>query len=66
VVRPFIYALLIKYGFQVNAAGRLLNPAAVFCANRNLYYAMLSRPMPAPTLGWNTGAPMCKPVYATS
>ncbi|NRF70969.1 Fic family protein [Aquincola sp. S2] len=42
VVRLFTYALLIKYGFQVSAAGRLLNPAAVFCADRNRYYAMLS------------------------
>ncbi|WP_374566169.1 Fic family protein [Ideonella sp.] len=42
VVRLFTYALLIKYGFQVTAAGRLLNPAAVFCADRNRYYAMLS------------------------
>ena len=43
VVRLLTYAMLIKYGFQVSAAGRLLNPAAVFCANRNLYYAMLSQ-----------------------
>lgn len=41
VVRLFTYALLIKYGFRVNAAGRLLNPAAVFCADRNRYYSML-------------------------
>jgi Fic family protein len=41
VVRLFTYALLIKYGFQVSAAGRLLNPAAVFCADRNRYYQML-------------------------
>lgn len=43
VVRLLTYALLIKYGFQVSAVGRLLNPAAVFCANRNQYYAMLSK-----------------------
>lgn len=42
VVRLFTYALLIKYGFQVTAAGRLLNPAAVFCADRNKYYAQLA------------------------
>lgn len=42
VVRLLTYALLIKYGFQVSAVGRLLNPAAVFCADRNRYYAMLS------------------------
>jgi Fic family protein len=41
VVRLLTYALLIKYGFQVSTAGRLLNPAAVFCADRNRYYAML-------------------------
>src|SRR5438067_567203 len=43
VVRLFTYALLIKFGFQVSAAGRLLNPAAVFCADRNRYYAMLAQ-----------------------
>ena len=41
VVRLLTYALLIKFGFQVNALGRLLNPAAVFCANRDRYYTML-------------------------
>ena len=43
VVRLFTYGLLIKYGFQVSAAGRLLNPAAVFCADRNRYYGMLAQ-----------------------
>lgn len=43
VVRLLTHAMLIKYGFQVTAAGRLLNPAAVFCADRNRYYAMLDR-----------------------
>lgn len=44
VVRLLTYALLIKYGFRVSADdGRLLNPAAVFCADREKYYAMLSR-----------------------
>ena len=46
VVRLLTYALLIKYGFQVSAhwgdAGRLLNPAAVFCADRARYYALLA------------------------
>lgn len=43
VVRLFTYALLIKYGFRMTAEdGRLLNPAAVFCADREKYYAMLS------------------------
>ncbi|MFO1253554.1 MAG: Fic family protein, partial [Inhella sp.] len=42
VVRLLTYAMLIKYGFQVSAAGRLLNPAAVLCADRNRYCAMLA------------------------
>jgi Fic family protein len=41
VVRLLTYAMLIKYGFQVSGMGRLLNPAAVFCADRNRYYTML-------------------------
>ena len=43
VVRLLTYAMLIKYGFQVNGIGRLLNPAAVFCADRNRYYTMLGQ-----------------------
>lgn len=43
VVRLITYALLIKYGFKVTADdGRLLNPAAVFCADREQYYEMLN------------------------
>ena len=43
VVRLVTYALLVKYGFRVSADdGRLLNPAAVFCADRDRYYAMLA------------------------
>jgi len=41
VVRLLTYALLVKYGFRVSAGGRLLNPAAVFCADRDRYYSML-------------------------
>lgn len=45
VVRLLTYAMLLKYGFQVSMAegeaGRLLNPAAVFCADRERYYNML-------------------------
>jgi len=45
VVRLFTYALLLKYGFRVSLQpgdfGRLLNPAAVFCADRARYYDML-------------------------
>lgn len=43
VVRLLTYAMLIKYEFQVNAAGRLLNPAAVFCADRQRYYNLLAQ-----------------------
>ncbi len=43
VVRLLTYALLIKYGFNVKTGGRVLNPSAVFCNDRDLYYAMLAR-----------------------
>jgi Fic family protein len=43
LVRLFTHAMLIKYGFRVQAAGGLVNPAAVFCADRNAYYTHLSR-----------------------
>ncbi|MEQ1967999.1 Fic family protein [Xenorhabdus nematophila] len=42
-VRLLTYALLIKYGFNVQAGGRILNPTAVFCNDRNKYYEMLSK-----------------------
>lgn len=41
-VRLLTYALLIKYGFNVQAGGRVLNPTAVFCNDRDKYYEMLS------------------------
>ncbi len=41
VVRLLTYALLIKYGFNVKS-GRVLNPTAVFCNDRERYYEMLS------------------------
>lgn len=41
VVRLLTYALLIKYGFNVKAGGRVLNPTAVFCNDRDRYYSML-------------------------
>lgn len=41
MVRMFTYALLIKQGFQVKS-GRILNPTAIFCMDRDQYYAMLS------------------------
>lgn len=42
VVRLLTYALMIKYGFNVQAGGRVLNPTAVFCNDRDQYYAMLA------------------------
>ncbi|GFO60941.1 Fic family protein [Geomonas silvestris] len=42
VVRLLTYALLIKYGFNVTTGGRVLNPTAVFCNDRQMYYDMLS------------------------
>ncbi|MBU2986516.1 Fic family protein [Saccharophagus degradans] len=41
VVRLLTYALLIKYGFNVKDA-KILNPTAVFCNDRDLYYEKLS------------------------
>lgn len=41
VVRLLTYALLIKYGFNVSEGGRVLNPTAIFCNDREKYYAML-------------------------
>ena len=42
VVRLLTYAMLIKYGFNVNVGGRVLNPTAVFCNDRDRYYTMLA------------------------
>jgi Fic family protein len=41
-VRLFTYAMLVKLGFNVDV-GRILNPTAVFCSNRNDYYKYLSQ-----------------------
>lgn len=41
-VRLFTYAMLVKTGFNVNV-GRIINPTAVFCSNRNDYYSHLSK-----------------------
>jgi len=41
VVRLLTYALLIKYGFNVKE-GKIINPTAVFCNDRDEYYRMLS------------------------
>lgn len=41
VVRLLTYALLIKYGFNIKD-GKILNPTAVFCNDRDYYYQILS------------------------
>lgn len=41
VVRLLTYTMLIKYGFNVKTGGRVLNPTAVFCNDRDRYYARL-------------------------
>jgi len=43
VVRLFTYALLMKFGFNVKTGGRILNPTAVFCNDREKYYDMLTK-----------------------
>ncbi|MGJ8661908.1 MAG: Fic family protein [Bacteroidota bacterium] len=40
--RVLSYALLIKSGFNVKKGGRIMNPSAVFYANRDEYYNRLS------------------------
>jgi Fic family protein len=40
-VRLFTYTMLVKAGFNVNL-GRIINPTAVFCSNRNDYFSYLS------------------------
>ncbi len=40
-VRLFTYAMLVKTGFNVDL-GRIINPTAVFCNNRNDYYSYLA------------------------
>lgn len=40
-VRLLTYAMLVKQGFRVDL-GRLINPTAVFCINRDRYYENLS------------------------
>lgn len=42
VVRLLSYAMMIKYGFNVQTGGRVLNPTAVFCSDRDAYYEKLS------------------------
>lgn len=42
VVRLLTYAMLVKYGFRVHIGGRIINPTAVFCSDREKYYNFLS------------------------
>ncbi|HAQ03124.1 hypothetical protein A2467_00850 [Candidatus Nomurabacteria bacterium RIFOXYC2_FULL_36_8] len=39
--RLLTYAMLMKYGFRVQNAKRVLNPTGLFCVDRNKYYDML-------------------------
>lgn len=41
-VRLFTYAMLIRAGFRVDIAGRIVNPTAIFCSNRDAYYRHLA------------------------
>jgi len=41
-VRLFTYAMLVEQGFNINV-GRIINPTAVFCNDRNKYYLELSK-----------------------
>ncbi|MCK5026857.1 MAG: Fic family protein [Candidatus Pacebacteria bacterium] len=42
LVRLLTYAMLIKQGFNVHN-GRILNPTAIFCVDRDKYYHMLAQ-----------------------
>ncbi len=42
LVRLLTYAMLIKQGFNVQN-GRILNPTAIFCVDRDKYYQMLAQ-----------------------
>lgn len=41
-VRLLTYAMLVKQGFKVHT-GRIINPTAVFCSDRDKYYKNLAR-----------------------
>lgn len=41
-VRLLTYAMLIKQGFNINI-GRIINPTAIFCSDRNKYYSALAQ-----------------------
>ncbi|NQV89927.1 Fic family protein [Candidatus Uhrbacteria bacterium] len=39
--RLITYAMLVKFGFNVDKSGRVLNPTGLFCTDRQKYYDML-------------------------
>ncbi len=41
-VRLLTYAMLVKLGFNIHV-GRIINPTAIFCSNRSIYYKYLSK-----------------------
>ena len=41
-VRLFTYAMLVKQGFNIHI-GRIINPTAIFCNDRDKYYKFLSK-----------------------
>ena len=41
-VRLLTYAQLVRAGFNVERAGRIINPTAIFCGDRNKYYDYLA------------------------
>lgn len=42
-VRLLTYAMLVKYGFNINIDGiQIVNPSAIFCIDREKYYSALS------------------------
>ncbi|MFA6376653.1 MAG: Fic family protein [Candidatus Paceibacterota bacterium] len=41
-VRPLTYAMLVKQGFNIRT-GRIINPTAIFCNDREKYYHFLSK-----------------------
>lgn len=41
-VRLFTYAMLVKQGFNIHI-GRIVNPTAIFCNDRDKYYEFLSK-----------------------
>lgn len=42
-VRLLTYAQLVRSGFKVDVGGRIINPTAVFCSDRDRYYQELAK-----------------------